>query len=184
MRHARTRHGASVRGYTRRRFRCRFMPLQWRHLRFTIQRRWSPKEDGRYYSTSFYDLSIPPPRGALDFDLLDGGELVGGDVVYLNQDVPRAGGERGRDAPPLQQFVHPIDNDINRQQHVARVSMLVDFLAHPLARRPLATSLREATCGRVIASGRLRRGSLRKAFAFLRCISAQPTVLSTCHSLR
>ena len=65
LRHARTRHGASVRGYTRRRFRCRFMPLQWRHLRFTVQRRWSPKEDGRYYSTSFYDLSIPP-RGALD----------------------------------------------------------------------------------------------------------------------
>ena len=93
------------------------MPLQWRHLRFTVQRRWSPKEDGRYDSTSFYDLSIPP-RGALDFDLLDGGELVGGDVVYLNQDVPRAGRERGRDAPPLQQFVHPIDNDINRQQHV------------------------------------------------------------------
>ena len=23
------------------------MPLQWRHLRFTVQRRWSPKEDGR-----------------------------------------------------------------------------------------------------------------------------------------
>ena len=107
------------------------MPLQWRHLRFTVQRRWSPKEDGRYYSTSFCDSSIPP-RGVLDFDLLDGGELVGGDVVYLNQDVPRAGGERGRDAPPLQQFVHPIDNDINRQQHVARVSMLVDFLTHPL----------------------------------------------------
>ena len=63
LRHARTRHGASVRGYTRRRFRCRSMPLQWRHLRFTIQRRWSPKEDGRHYSTSFYDLSIPPTRG-------------------------------------------------------------------------------------------------------------------------
>ena len=57
-------------------------------------------------------------------------------------------------------------------------------VAHPLARRPLATSLREATCGRVITSGRLRRGSLRKAFAFLRCISTQPAVLSTCHSLR
>ena len=62
MRHARTRHGASVRSYTRRRFRCRSMPLQWRHLRITVQRRWSPKEDGRYDSTSFYDLSIPPRR--------------------------------------------------------------------------------------------------------------------------
>ena len=60
LRHARTRHRASVRGYTRRRFRCRFMPPQWRHLRFTIQRRWSPKEDGRYVSTSFRDSSIPP----------------------------------------------------------------------------------------------------------------------------
>ena len=29
-------------------------------------------------------------------------------------------------------------------------------------------------------SGRLRRGSLRKAFAFLRCISAQPTFLTAC----
>ena len=58
--HARTRHGASVCGYTRRRFRCRSLPPHWRHLRFTIQRRWSPKEYGRYYSTSFYDLSIPP----------------------------------------------------------------------------------------------------------------------------
>ena len=69
LRHARTRHGASVRGYTRRRFRCRSMPLQWRHLRFTVQRRWSPKEDGRYYSTFFYDLSIPP-RGAHGFQIL------------------------------------------------------------------------------------------------------------------
>jgi len=46
--------------FTRRRSRCRSMPLQWRHLRFTVQRRWSPKEDGRCNSTSFYDLSIPP----------------------------------------------------------------------------------------------------------------------------
>ena len=59
LRHARTRHGASVRGYTRRRFRCRSMPLQWRHLRFTIQRRWSPKEDGRYDSTSFVICQSP-----------------------------------------------------------------------------------------------------------------------------
>ena len=59
LRHARTRHRASVRGYTRRRFRCRSMPPHWRHLRFTVQRRWSPKEDGRYDSTSFCDLSIP-----------------------------------------------------------------------------------------------------------------------------
>ena len=35
-----------------------------------------------------------PPRGALYLDLLDGGELVGGDVVNLDQNVPRAGGER------------------------------------------------------------------------------------------
>ena len=98
MRHARTRHGASVRGYTRRRFRCRSMPLQWRHLRFTIQRRWSPKEDGRYYSTSFCDLSIPA-RGVLNLNLLDGGELVGGDVVYLNQDVPRVQARSRRDSP-------------------------------------------------------------------------------------
>ena len=56
-------------------------------------------------------------------------------------------------------------------------------VAHPLARRPLATSLREATCGRVIASGHLRRGSLRKAFTFLRCISAQPAFLSACRFL-
>ena len=34
-------------------------------------------------------------------------------------------------------------------------------VAHPLARRPLATSLREATCGRVIASGCLRQCTLR-----------------------
>ena len=121
-----------MRGYTRRRFRCRSLPPQWRHLRFTVQRRWSPKEDGRYYSTSFYDLSIPP-RGALDFDLLGGGELVGGDVVDLDQDVPRAGGERGRDAPPLQQFVHPIDNDAAASKtNVTRfifisLSSLVDF---------------------------------------------------------
>ena len=60
LRHARTRHGASVRGYTRRRFRCRSLPPRWRLMRFTVQRRWSPKEDGRYDSTSFYDLSIPP----------------------------------------------------------------------------------------------------------------------------
>ena len=60
LRHARTRHGASVRGYTRRRFRCRSMPLQWRHLRFTIQRRWSPKKDRWHDSTSLDDLSIPP----------------------------------------------------------------------------------------------------------------------------
>ena len=33
--------------------------------------------------------------------------------------------------------------------------------AHTLARRPLATSLREATCGRVIASGCLRQCTLR-----------------------
>ena len=32
-------------------------------------------------------------------------------------------------------------------------------------------------------SGRLRRGSLRKAFAFLRCISAQPAFLSACRFL-
>ncbi len=44
----------------RRRFQCRSMPPNWRHLRFTVQRRWSPKEDGRYDSTSFYDLSILP----------------------------------------------------------------------------------------------------------------------------
>ena len=56
----RTRHGASVRGYTRRRFRCRSLPPHWRHLRFTVQRRWSPKEDVQYDSTSFCDLSIPP----------------------------------------------------------------------------------------------------------------------------
>ena len=47
------------------------------------------------------------------------------------------------------------------------------WVAHPLARRPLATSLRKATCGRVITSGRLRRGPLRKDFAFLRCIFAR-----------
>ena len=40
-------------------------------------------------------------------------------------------------------------------------------VAHPLAR----------------PSGRLRRGSLRKAFAFLRCISAQPAFLSACRFL-
>ena len=98
LRHARTRHGASVRGYTRRRFRCRSMPLQWRHLRFTVQRRWSPKEDGRYYSTSFRGSSISP-CGALDLDLLDGGELVGGDVVDLDQDVPRVQARLRRDSP-------------------------------------------------------------------------------------
>ena len=98
LRHARTRHGASVRGYTRRRFRCRSLPPQWRHLRFTIQRRWSPKKDVRYDSTSLDDLSIPR-RGVLDFDLLDGGELVGGDVVYLNQDVPRVQARSRRDSP-------------------------------------------------------------------------------------
>ena len=44
----------------RRRFRCRSLPPHWRLMRFTVQRRWPPKEDGRYDSTSFYDLSIPP----------------------------------------------------------------------------------------------------------------------------
>ena len=36
---------------------------------------------------------------APDFDLLDGGELVGGDVVYLNQDVPRVQARSRRDSP-------------------------------------------------------------------------------------
>ena len=40
-----------------------------------------------------------PPRGVLDFDLLDGGELVGGDVVYLNKDVPRVQARLRRDSP-------------------------------------------------------------------------------------
>ena len=98
MRHARTRHGASVRGYTRRRFRCRSMPPQWRLMRFSVQRRWSPKEDGWYYSTSFCDLSIPA-HGVLNLNLLNGGELVGGDVVYLNKDVPRVQAQLRRDSP-------------------------------------------------------------------------------------
>ena len=45
--------------------------------------------------------------------------------------------------------------------HTALRVGLVSSVAHPLAHRPLATSLREATCGRVIASGCLRQCTLR-----------------------
>ena len=37
------------------------MPLQWRHLRFSIQRLLSPEEDVRYLIIFLHHLSIPPP---------------------------------------------------------------------------------------------------------------------------
>ena len=53
-------------------------------------------------------------------------------------------------------------------------------VAYPFVRRDSRTSVAHPLAR---PSDRLRRGSLRKAFAFLRCISARPAFLTVCRLL-
>ena len=78
----------------------------------------------------------------MDFDFLDGGELVGGDVGNLHKDVPRAGGERGRDAPFRRRPLPPVEPVDLAFLHLA---LLAEVDLHPrrlVARKRLPTRQR------------------------------------------